>query len=70
VFESVTVMFPDSEAWWRWAWSHGQRAFLERLDEAQLRSFRVDADRAIAGFETPEGVPLEQRFMLITARVD
>jgi O-methyltransferase / aklanonic acid methyltransferase len=69
VLESVPVMFPDSEAWWRWAWSHGQRAFLERLDDAQLRSFREDADRAIAGFATPDGVPLEQRFMVVTAQI-
>jgi len=67
VLESITVMFPDSEAWWRWAWSHGQRAFLERLDHAQLRSFQEDAYRAIAGFATPDGVPLEQRFMLVPA---
>ena len=67
--DSVKVMFPDSETWWRWAWSHGQRGFLERLDDSQLRLFREDADRAIAGFAKPDGVPLEQRFMILTAGI-
>lgn len=68
-FGAVSVMFADADSWWRWVWSHGQRAFLERLSDAQLLSFKDDAARSLAGFATPEGIPLEQKFMVITARI-
>jgi len=67
VFDSVTVLFPDAEAWWRWVWSHGQRAFLEHLPADRVGAFREDANVALASFTTPQGIPLEQQFVVLTA---
>ncbi|MDQ1462158.1 MAG: hypothetical protein QOI08_3642 [Actinomycetota bacterium] len=65
--ESVSVLFPDEESWWRWAWSHGQRAFLERLDDSQVEVFKEDAFAALRSFRTPDGIPLEQQFLVLNA---
>ena len=69
VMDSVSVMFPDEESWWRWAWSHGQRGFLEQLDDAQLEEFKEAAFESLRSFATPEGLPLEQQFMVLTATI-
>ena len=66
--DSITVYFPDVESWWRWVWSHGQRAFLERLDDGRVVAFKEDAATALRSFATPQGIPLEQRFLVLTAR--
>lgn len=34
--ETVTVLYPDEESWWRTMWSHGRRATLERLEAEGL----------------------------------
>ena len=67
VQESVSVVFADEEAWWRWAWSHGQRAYLERLDASQVDPFKAEAFAALQSFRTPAGFPLEQQFLVLTA---
>jgi SAM-dependent methyltransferase len=65
--ESVSVLFPDEESWWRWSWSHGQRAFLERLDDSQVDAFKEQAFAALRSFRTSDGIPLEQQFLVLTA---
>jgi SAM-dependent methyltransferase len=67
--DSVTVVFSDVDSWWRWAWSHGQRGFLEGLDDGQAVAFKAEAASAIESFATSEGIILEQRFIVLTARV-
>jgi SAM-dependent methyltransferase len=37
----VAVRFPDNETLWRWAMSHGYRAFIEDLPEEHCREFRT-----------------------------
>jgi hypothetical protein len=37
----VAVHFPDNEMLWRWAMSHGYRAFVEDLPQEQRREFRA-----------------------------
>jgi ubiquinone/menaquinone biosynthesis C-methylase UbiE len=69
IMDSILVMFSDAEAWWRWAWSHGQRGFLEQLDEDHLDQFKADAFGAMESFTTPEGIPLEQQFLVLKATV-
>lgn len=69
VVESVSVTFPDEEAWWRWAWSHGQRGFLEQLGDDRIEAFKTEAFAALRSFATPAGIPLEQRFLVLTATV-
>jgi SAM-dependent methyltransferase len=63
--ESVSVRFPDEETWWRWAWSHGQRAYLEHLDDSNVDAFKRDAFAAMQSLRTSEGFPLEQQFIVI-----
>jgi len=65
--DSVSVTFADEESWWRWAWSHGQRAFLERLAPSDVEPFKRDAFAALRSFATPDGIPLEQGFLVLTA---
>jgi SAM-dependent methyltransferase len=67
--ESVTVRFPDDESWWRWAWSHGQRGFLEQLDEKDVDAFKASAFARLRSFATPDGIPLEQQFLVLMATV-
>jgi SAM-dependent methyltransferase len=67
VQDVVSVSFPDEETWWRWAWSHGQRAFLERLDASDVDAFKRDAFSALRSFATSDGILLEQQFLVLTA---
>jgi SAM-dependent methyltransferase len=41
--ESLEGSWADDDEWFRWSWSHGQRRFLERLDDDRLARFRADA---------------------------
>jgi trans-aconitate methyltransferase len=36
----VAVNFPDKQALWRWAMSHGYRAFIDDLPEERRGEFR------------------------------
>lgn len=65
--DSVSVWFADEASWWRWAWSHGQRAFLEHLADADVEAFKTDAFAALRSFRSPEGILLEQQFLALTA---
>jgi hypothetical protein len=67
--ESVSVTFPDEETWWRWAWSHGQRGFLEQLGDDRIDAFKAEAFAALRKFAEPDGIPLEQQFLVLTATV-
>ncbi len=67
IADSVSVTFPDEESWWRWAWSHGQRAFLEHLDEGRVAEFKDNAFTALRSCRTPEGFLLEQQFLVLNA---
>jgi SAM-dependent methyltransferase len=48
------VQFADGDQWWRWTWSHGGRAWLERVPADRLDELRgeltarVDALREVA----------------------
>jgi O-methyltransferase/aklanonic acid methyltransferase len=66
---SVSVTFTDEESWWRWAWSHGQRGFLEQLGDDRIDAFKAEAFAALRSFAGPDGVPLEQQFLILTATV-
>jgi SAM-dependent methyltransferase len=70
VTDAVSVRFPDEESWWRWVWSHGQRAYLERLDDSNVAAFKADAFAKLRSFATPEGIPLEQQFVVLRATAE
>jgi len=62
-------LLPDAEAWWRWVWSAGLRAYLETLAEDALAELRAAAFAHLATCTGPDGIPLAQRarFVLATA---
>jgi SAM-dependent methyltransferase len=62
--ETVHLVFPDEQAWWRWAWSHGQRWFLEQLSPAQAEEFQRRAFGHLRAIRTERGIPLDQNFMI------
>jgi O-methyltransferase/aklanonic acid methyltransferase len=67
VHDAISVVFPDEETWWRWAWSHGQRSFLEKVPPDRLDAFKADAFAALRSFATPDGIPLDQQFVVLIA---
>ena len=46
-----------SGSWWQIAWSHGSRAFLERMDETILAEFKRQAIELILQEKTGRGIP-------------
>ncbi len=40
--EPYDTAFRDLDHWWRWAWSQGQRAALERVPPDELDTFRAE----------------------------
>jgi hypothetical protein len=69
VQESVSLTFADEQSWWRWVWSHGQRGFLEQLGDDRIEAFKADAFAALRSFVTPDGIPLDQNFLVLTATI-
>jgi len=67
VQDAVEIDFADEESWWRWVWSHGQRAFLEGLDDAEVAPFKAEAFAELRSFATPAGIHLEQQFLVVNA---
>ena len=55
--DQETFYFRDEEEWWRAAWSHGGRAFLERLEPAALARYKQQAAELIRGEMTGQGIP-------------
>jgi O-methyltransferase/aklanonic acid methyltransferase len=69
VQDSVTVIFDSAEAWWRWVWSHGQRGFVEQLPADRVDEFKDAAFRSLRSIATPNGIPLEQQFLVLKATI-
>jgi ubiquinone/menaquinone biosynthesis C-methylase UbiE len=74
-FEAVTSVeqelefhLADEEEWWRWAWSHGMRAFLEILPTSDLAELREEVFAELAALRTSEGIPLHQTARFVVAR--
>lgn len=66
--DSVTVTFTDPDLWWNWAWSHGQRAYLEQLAEGQVEPFREEAYRHVeAALDERGAISLTQHMTILTA---
>jgi SAM-dependent methyltransferase len=62
--ETMHLDFPDERAWWRWAWSHGQRWYLEQLPADRVDEFQRRAFDHLRGIRTERGIPLDQHFMI------
>ena len=41
--ETLETSFADLDQWWRWVWSQGQRAWLERVPPGELDGLRAEA---------------------------
>ena len=53
--ESFDTAFRDREQWWRWAWSHGQRAALERVPADEIDAVRDECYDLLASESRPDG---------------
>src|SRR5205814_4236427 len=53
-----------SKTWWRWAWSHGQRWYLEQLPADRIDEFQHRAFEQLQPLRTDHGIPLDQNFMI------
>jgi SAM-dependent methyltransferase len=62
--ETIHLDFPDEQAWWRWAWSHGQRWYLEQLTPDRIEEFQPRAFELLRAMRTEHGIPLDQNFMI------
>jgi ubiquinone/menaquinone biosynthesis C-methylase UbiE len=66
--ELVTEI-PDADHWWAWSWSHGRRAALEAIDEAELPEARARAVELMEHLREPGGgytIRQEIRYTLAT----
>jgi ubiquinone/menaquinone biosynthesis C-methylase UbiE len=62
VTEPYDATFRDLDQWWRWAWSQGQRAALERIPADHLERFREHCYGILREVVAPDGfVTLRQR---------
>ena len=52
-----TFYYKDEEQWWQTAWSHGYRAYLERIPEEFLPDFKARAIEIVQKTRTPQGIP-------------
>jgi ubiquinone/menaquinone biosynthesis C-methylase UbiE len=55
--DQETFYFNDEEEWWQAAWSHGFRAFLERMDADLLAKYKQQARELILQDKTERGIP-------------
>jgi ubiquinone/menaquinone biosynthesis C-methylase UbiE len=46
--EPFDTAFRDADHWWQWAWSHGQRAALERVPADELDALRAECVELLA----------------------
>ena len=63
-----TYYYTDEDEWWQTAWSHGYRAYLERISQEHLPEFRSRAIRIIQKQKTTRGIPLRWGLLLSKAR--
>lgn len=66
VDDELAFSFPDEEAWWTWAWSHGMRGFLELLAPDALEEMRLELfDRLATLRGDEEDIRLAQRARVV-----
>jgi len=68
--EDDVIHYRDLDQWWETLWSHGFRAFLERLDEASLAAFKgaAFAWAESEGLLSEQGLPETWRLWITRAR--
>ncbi len=52
-----TFYYQDPDEWWQTAWSHGYRAYLERIPSDYLPEFKVRALEIVRKKATERGIP-------------
>jgi O-methyltransferase / aklanonic acid methyltransferase len=55
--DQETFYFSNEEEWWQAAWSHGHRAFLERMNADTLANYKKQATELILKEKTEHGIP-------------
>jgi len=60
--------YRDEDEWWQTAWSHGHRAYLERIPSEYLPDFKTRAIDLLRKEETDRGIPFKWELLLSKAR--
>ena len=68
VSEVANFLLPDEDAWWRWVWSNGLRAFLEPLREDALAELKAEAFEHLRPLVRSDGLHLDQRVRFFLGR--
>lgn len=63
-----TFYYRDVDEWWRTAWSHGYRAYLERIPTEHLPEFKSRVIDLLRKEETDRGIPFKWELLLSKAR--
>jgi hypothetical protein len=55
--DQETFYFSNEEEWWEVAWSHGYRAFLERMDADVFARYQKQAAELLLQEKAERGIP-------------
>jgi len=64
--ESFDTAFRDLDHWWQWAWSHGQRAALERVPADQLDDLQAECYEILRGESDDTGALRLRQYVTYT----
>jgi len=68
--EPFDTEFRDADQWWSWAWSHGQRAALERVPAGEVEDVRAECVELLRPETRPDGsITLRQYIAYTVATV-
>ena len=68
VIRRKTFYYKSENEWWQTAWSHGHRAYLERIPKEILPEFKSRAINIIRKKETGRGIPLKWELIFSKAQ--
>lgn len=63
-----TFYYRDVDEWWKTAWSHGHRGFLDRIPSNDLPVFRTRALEMVGSRATNKGIPHRWNLLFAKAR--
>ncbi len=68
IIRRKTFYYRDEDEWWQTAWSHGHRAYLERIPSEYLPEFKTRAIELIRKEESVRGIPRKWELLLSKAQ--
>jgi ubiquinone/menaquinone biosynthesis C-methylase UbiE len=68
IIRRKTFYYKNEDEWWQTAWSHGYRAYLERIPSEYLPDFKTRAIKLIRREESDRGIPFKWELLLSKAQ--